>query len=527
MKHPGHNLIFLISQPRAGSTLTQRILGSHSQIHTQSEPWIMLHPLNALKSNNIQASYDMDLYIRGATDFIDHLPGKMKYYKNNISEAYSSLYNSILDREKKNLFLDKTPRYYYIIEELSEFFPAAKFIFLWRNPAAVLVSIINSWSKLDWYRLSEWRDDLLLGPELINNGIRKLGNKAFYLRYEDLLADPIHYANKICSFLDIPFQDDIVNYGDFKISDWRFGDQNTVRKKNSPDPTHADKWQDSLNNPQLWSVVNEYINRLGKHLIEKMGYSFLEIITILEKYQPSIEIQNSSIPFATLINNTRDSFIENKRLHEKLRNASEGFLRRDELIKNHEETLKKQDHIIKENDFLTSSLQTKLKYLEAELNENQKIIHEFEQTLKQKDILIQEKDSQLSKQLKTLSNIDLKLKESNKILFKKLSESKSIVEQYLLVSKQLKQKESDINNLNKEFVTRQQETEFLKNETIRLKEKIKSHESDLETLKELIKSKDNLIHELKVLINNIEKSYTFRIGTFLIKPAWQIKNLFK
>lgn len=40
----GENLIFLISQPRAGSTMLQKVLGSHPEIHTVSEPWVALPP---------------------------------------------------------------------------------------------------------------------------------------------------------------------------------------------------------------------------------------------------------------------------------------------------------------------------------------------------------------------------------------------------------------------------------------------------------------------------------------------------
>jgi hypothetical protein len=50
----GKNLIFLISQPRAGSTLTQAILGSHRDIYTLSEPWLMLHPIYALRPEDYQ-----------------------------------------------------------------------------------------------------------------------------------------------------------------------------------------------------------------------------------------------------------------------------------------------------------------------------------------------------------------------------------------------------------------------------------------------------------------------------------------
>jgi hypothetical protein len=54
-RQEGENFIFLISQPRAGSTMSQRILGSHPNIYTVSEPWILLGPLYPLHFDNFDA----------------------------------------------------------------------------------------------------------------------------------------------------------------------------------------------------------------------------------------------------------------------------------------------------------------------------------------------------------------------------------------------------------------------------------------------------------------------------------------
>ena len=35
-------LVFLLSLPRSGSTLLQRLLAAHPQVHTVAEPWLML-----------------------------------------------------------------------------------------------------------------------------------------------------------------------------------------------------------------------------------------------------------------------------------------------------------------------------------------------------------------------------------------------------------------------------------------------------------------------------------------------------
>ena len=37
----GEDLIFIISPPRSGSTLLQRMIGSHSAVHTHPEPHIL------------------------------------------------------------------------------------------------------------------------------------------------------------------------------------------------------------------------------------------------------------------------------------------------------------------------------------------------------------------------------------------------------------------------------------------------------------------------------------------------------
>ena len=40
-------------------------------------------------------------------------------------------------------FLDKTPRYHLVVDEIMELFPDAKFIFLWRHPLAMAASVID------------------------------------------------------------------------------------------------------------------------------------------------------------------------------------------------------------------------------------------------------------------------------------------------------------------------------------------------------------------------------------------------
>ena len=130
----GSNLIFLISLPRSGSTLLQRILGGHPDIATLAEPWVMLHPLYALKRAGIETEYDAVLAREALDDFLGQIDGGETAYVEGVRRFAGDLYARALARQGKRLFLDKTPRYYRIIPELRQVFPRAKFIILLRNP---------------------------------------------------------------------------------------------------------------------------------------------------------------------------------------------------------------------------------------------------------------------------------------------------------------------------------------------------------------------------------------------------------
>ena len=128
----GEGLIFMISQPASGSTMLQRILGNHSQIHTLNEPWLMLHPLYALRGRGHEAEYDARAGWLRLKEFLKHVPAGNEAYLEGVRRMCAYLYDCALAPTGKRFFLDKTPPYYFIIPELQETFPDARIIFLLR-----------------------------------------------------------------------------------------------------------------------------------------------------------------------------------------------------------------------------------------------------------------------------------------------------------------------------------------------------------------------------------------------------------
>ncbi|MDZ7776449.1 MAG: sulfotransferase [Bacteroidales bacterium] len=269
-------------------------------------------------------------------------------YRNSLSNVYNDLYEKILSKNGKQYFLDKTPRYYLIIKELYEYFPEAKFIFLWRNPAAVITSVINTWDT--WYKLSEFRYDLLDALDLMQKGRDIVGDNGLSIYYEEILREPKKQVQAICDHIGIPFEEDIIEYNQELKDKWIHGDQGTVYEKNHPDFAHADKWISSLNHPQIWRIVNDYINHLGNKKLQDIGYSYEQITLILQSNKPSININKHSISFFSLIDDTQHQLIDNRSMRESIRQKNQLLKERDEQLKQRDEQLRQKDEQIKQRD---------------------------------------------------------------------------------------------------------------------------------------------------------------------------------
>ncbi|MGH7826965.1 MAG: sulfotransferase family protein [Candidatus Binatia bacterium] len=284
----GENLIFVISQPRAGSTLIQRILGCHPDIHTVSEPWLMLHPLYGLKSGaGFSADYDAELARKAVQNFLRNMSSGEEELVRGMRHMYGNLYAKALESSGKRFFLDKTPRYYFIIPELYRTFPQAHFIILIRNPVAVLCSIINAWVKGKWHRLKKYRFDLIRAPVLLVEGAEMLGDHGLAVSYEKLLEHPENEAMKMCQWFGVDVAPNIVQYGQAALPRWSLGDQENVYQRIGPDSDGANNWLFALDNPQTWRVANDYLDFLGKELVEKMGYRYEELRGVVEARRPS------------------------------------------------------------------------------------------------------------------------------------------------------------------------------------------------------------------------------------------------
>lgn len=272
-KYLGEDLIFIISQPRSGSTLLQRVLSGHPDIQTSAETWLLLHPAYALRESGINTEYDSKFAALGVTEFLTNYSEGMEVYDEAIRQWANVIYSSVLRKHKKSYFLDKTPRYFFIIPELYRLFPKAKFIFLIRNPLAVLNSLLSTYVKDDMPVLSFFRPDLLRAPQLILDGLRLLGNDAIRIRYEDFVSSPEKNISVLCESLGVDYYPEMLDYSRTPQPKGGLNDPTGIHRHTSPSTDSVDKWQQLFNAPQSRHFAAAYLQSLGWNLLDELGYS--------------------------------------------------------------------------------------------------------------------------------------------------------------------------------------------------------------------------------------------------------------
>ena len=271
------NLIFLISLPRSGSTLLQRMLATSPEIHTVSEPWLLL-PLSTMVENKYTiAMYNHQIAYDAISDFIQSLPDKRKGFYKEVEKFILSLYSKSSRKGSLKYFLDKTPRYYLIIDFLSDVFPSAKFIFLFRNPLEVMASILSSWMNNKFF-LYRYYIDLFHGPQALVNGYEKLRERAIQVNYSDLVKLPHTELKKICSFLNIQYDRSMTDKFTSVKLNGRMGDKKGVGEYNNITTASLEKWKKVLNTNYRKMYAKRYIRNLGDKTLSVFGTNKKDIL---------------------------------------------------------------------------------------------------------------------------------------------------------------------------------------------------------------------------------------------------------
>ncbi|MES2673576.1 MAG: alpha/beta fold hydrolase [Pseudomonadota bacterium] len=256
------NVVFLLSSPRAGSTLFRSMLAGHSRLFSPPELHLLPYEDMADRAASLAGSYMDEGLVRAFMESRKLSPADASDFVHNfiadatrVVDVYRALQSDIGDR----ILIDKSPTYAsspLFLRRSEEIFTQAKYVHLVRHPYAV----IESFSRMRMEKLIDRQglDGFDIGEDIwetCNRNIQEFfrdhvdSQRHLTVMYEDLVSQPDKVMTRVCSFLGVEFQESLLTpYSEGRMNDGvhksslSIGDPNFL-KREKIDSTFAESWK--------------------------------------------------------------------------------------------------------------------------------------------------------------------------------------------------------------------------------------------------------------------------------------------
>ena len=256
------DFVFIIGISRTASKTYQSFINKHSEIdivnelHYITPGWLKTDFITYSEKlfSNIFSQYNVEYLVdtfykgiyKGAFWSINNNINEINYNITDIKKnilidkirnsniTYKNLLELLLEQHAisigKKIGGAKFPVNISCVPTLLKWFPDAKYLHLTRDPRAVYPSMVkmdlrsrNKISKAAEYKYNIFRFFYLIHQYKWSNKIHNFlnGNQNYFLsRFEDLIIDPTNQLSNICDFLDITFNEEMLNV---EVKDTSFG----------------------------------------------------------------------------------------------------------------------------------------------------------------------------------------------------------------------------------------------------------------------------------------------------------------
>ena len=227
--------IFIVGSHRSGTNLMFKVLEKHSDIfRTEMETqyfcylWrvreyfpdisgkkdlrsLIYFTVNILQEGFLKAERKNSLILteKDVLSIIEDISATCTY-----EEIFFTIISHLVRKNDKERWIEKTPEHIFFIDQIVKEAPNALFLWLVRDPRDVISSI----KILDKYKV--WRVHYnplhsILSYKLFNRtGVAlkiRYPKKIIRIRYEDLVVESEKTIRKVCGFLGLRFESDMLN----------------------------------------------------------------------------------------------------------------------------------------------------------------------------------------------------------------------------------------------------------------------------------------------------------------------------
>ncbi len=195
--NPTDRPIFILGMPRTGSTLVERILGSHSDVHAGGE----LQDFGLAVVEAVRAHLGRDAGRREmvfASSLIDHAKLGGDYLR-----------RTRLRTGDRGRFTDKLPLNYLYIGLIAQALPNARIVHVVRNPMATCYAVFKVLFDQGYpfsYELCELADYYIAYRRLMHHWHAVLPGRLIEITYEALVVDPASETRRLLDALGLAWE---------------------------------------------------------------------------------------------------------------------------------------------------------------------------------------------------------------------------------------------------------------------------------------------------------------------------------
>lgn len=200
----GESPIFIVGLPRTGTTLVERIIGGHSQVHSAGEITALPEAIDAAIERTAGPQLlDAGRYTAAQRD----LDGKM------IADEY--LARTRTQRGERPRFTDKLLTNFLYCALILRAFPKARIVHLTRHPLAACYAIYRTRFNGTYpfaYDLAEIGEFYVGYRRLMAHWRQVLPNRILDLAYEDVVTALEPTTRRLLDYLDLPFEAECLEF---------------------------------------------------------------------------------------------------------------------------------------------------------------------------------------------------------------------------------------------------------------------------------------------------------------------------
>lgn len=229
----------------------------------------MLPFVYARRTYGARAQYWHEAGAEALNEFVGKLDRGSRSYDEALRRFGLDLYASVAGDAR--WFLDKTPHYHLIIEDLGRVFPEARFVFLWRHPLAVASSLLETFCD-GAFEPHSFELDLFDGVSNLCHAWNRRDERAIAVRYEDLLTGGDAAWIPIFDHLGLEYDGTVLERFHEVDATGGYGDPTGSRRYQELSQEPLGKWLHSFRSPvrRAWAAC--YLRWIGAAQLELMGY---------------------------------------------------------------------------------------------------------------------------------------------------------------------------------------------------------------------------------------------------------------